>query len=104
MSNKFTAVYYVNKFKEDDESFRHELLDLQVLFESFYEDNETIGEWTPTYDNVIENVLANNPSGYYRVFVIGYLVYTKDYYGEVDIEDFIEYSSVSEIPPEYLEC
>jgi hypothetical protein len=100
VSNKFTAVYYVNKFKEDDESFGHELLGLEVLFESFYEDNEVLGEYTPTYTHVTESLLHDHPSGHYRAFVAGRLVYTRDFYGEVDVEDVIEYSSVKEVPPD----
>lgn len=104
MTNKFTAVYTINKFKDGDEDFGHELLDLQVLFESPYEEASTIGEYSPTYDHVIHNILKPSPEGLYSVYVVGYLVYTKDYYGECDVEDEIEYASVIVLPPEMSVC
>jgi hypothetical protein len=102
MTNKFTAVYYVNKFGEEDGTFGHELLDLHTLFESPCEETGTIGEHTPTYDCVTEGILLDYPAGCYSVFVMGYLVYTKDYYGEVDLDEFIEYHSVTEVPIEMV--
>jgi hypothetical protein len=94
-TNKFTAVYEVFKDEYEGEN-TYELTNLSVLFEKHREEDMAVGEYTPTYDQGVVGVLESYPSGSYRVFVIGKLVYWKDYYGEHSVSDEINYVSVEE--------
>lgn len=93
MENRFTAVYHVNKYNDGNGEFDYELLGIQCLFESRYEEDFVIGEHTDTYYHVT-HALLDKAEGVYRVFVSGYLEYTKDYYGECDVTSYVGYTSV----------
>lgn len=94
-ANKFTAVYEVFKDEYEGEN-TYELTNLSVLFEKHKEEDMSVGEYTPTYNYGVIGALENYPSGSYRVFVVGELVYWKDYYSEHSVNDEINYVSVEE--------
>lgn len=100
--SKFAATYYINRYTDGDNGFAHELLDLQTMFDNIYEESETVGEWTDTYDEVIE-FLKDKPEGEYSVFIIGDISYHTDYWGESDIDVEIEYHKIGELPEEFVE-
>lgn len=100
MTNKFTAIYEINKYQDGDVDFGNELLELFVLFEHPCEEDNTIGEYTDAYDYVVHDILKDYSCGTYRIFVSGYLTYSTDYYGESDVEGEIEYHSVFTYTPE----
>jgi hypothetical protein len=102
MSNKFTAVYYVNKFGEEDGTFGHELLGLHALFESPYEEEDTIGEYSSAYDYVTEIALLNQSCGCWHVYITGCIDYHIDTWGDCDVDISIEYNSVEVIPIEMV--
>lgn len=99
---KFAATYWINKYSDGSGGFDYELIELQTLFESIYEETETISEWTDTYDEV-KGLLKDKSEGMYSVFVIGSINYSVDYWGEHDIDAYLEYSSVEELPEELPE-
>lgn len=102
MSNKFAATYLVNKWVDgDDGDFEHELLELQVMFENPLEEDYTVGEYTDTYEFVTD-LLSTYDEGIYRVFIVGDITYSVDYWGEHDIDVEVEYGRVNDIPQEQI--
>jgi hypothetical protein len=73
------------------------------MFNSIYEENSLIGEFTPTYDEVVFEILKDYHVGYYQVFVIGDITYSTDYYGEADVDVELTYSCVNALPEDYVE-
>lgn len=102
MSNRFAATYIVNKWSSGDGHFEHELLDLQVMFEHPLEEDETVSEYTDTYEFVTE-LLNTYSEGIYRVFIMGSILYSIDYYGEHDVDVEVEYGKVNDLPQEQIE-
>jgi len=98
---KFAATYWINKHSDGSDGFDYELIELQTLFESIYEETETISEWTDTYDEV-KGLLQDKPEGMYSVFVIGNISYSVDCWGEHDISVDMGYASVEDLPEEML--
>lgn len=102
--SKFAATYYINKCPDgDDGDFYYELLDLNVMFNNIWEDDSLVDKYTPTFDEITFEILADYPAGNYQVFVIGDIEYSTDYYGEADVDVSITYSCVNELPEEYVE-
>lgn len=102
--SKFAATYYINKFSDlGDGDTYCELLDLHTMFNNMWEESSLVGEYTPTYDEVVFEILKDFPVGYYQVFVIGDITYSTDYYGEADVDVEITYSCVNELPEDYVE-
>jgi hypothetical protein len=102
--SKFAATYFINKCLDgDDGDFSYELLDLHVMFDNFYEEQELVGEYTSTYDEVTYEILKEHPFGVYQVFVIGDITYSTDYYGESDVDVELDYWDVKELPEGYVE-
>lgn len=99
--SKFAATYWINKHNDGFDGFDYEIIELQTLFESIYEEAGNISEYTDTYDEV-KALLQDKPEGLYSIFVIGSISYSTDYYGESDVDVYLEYSSVEELPDEML--
>lgn len=102
--SKFAATYYINKFLDGDDGDTHcECLDLHTMFSNIWEESSLVDKYTPTYDEVVFEILKGYPVGYYQGFVIGDITCSTDYYGESDVDVEITYSCVNELPEEYVE-
>lgn len=102
--SKFAATYYISKFLDGEDGDTYcELLDLHTMFNSISEESSSVDEYTPTYDEVVFEILKDYPVGYYQVFVLGDITYSTDYYGEADADVEITYSCVNELPEDYVE-